>query len=287
MTSLFQFQGKPRTGRITLRIAIALSVLFPVMACAQVAITTTALPAGNTSNLYTATLAATGGTAPYTWQLAAGSLPAGLSLSSAGVISGKATTVTTGTPPVPASFTVQVTDSTALTATQTYGITVLAPGSHSLVINQYFTGGNGSTSSPYAYNYAELFNASPSGIDLQNWTIQIAAATLAFSQTGVYPLGSLDPYTAGDDRWIGWHRRLPCVPDHILRCIYREQLQSRSDVCAAKSGISGASLLVESWPVHAGVAGDDFVHWSTHDASADHSGPGPVRWLYQRNGKQQ
>jgi hypothetical protein len=197
MTSLFQFHGKPRTSRIILRVAFALSALFPIMTFAQVAITTTALPAGNTSNLYTAVLAASGGTAPYTWQLTAGSLPAGLSLSSAGVISGKATTVTPGTPPVPASFTVQVTDSAALTATQTYGIAILAPGSHSLVINQFFSGGNGSTGSPYAYNYVELFNASPSVVDLQNWTIQIAAATSAFSQTGVYPIGSLDPYTAG------------------------------------------------------------------------------------------
>src|ERR1700733_6225365 len=209
MTSLFRFQMKPRTGRFILRIVFVLSVLFPVMASAQVAITTTALPAGNTSNIYTATLAATGGTAPYTWQLTGGSLPTGLTLSSAGVISGQATTVTPGTPPVPASFTVQVTDSAQSTATQAYSITVLAPGSHSLVINQFFSGGNGSTSSPYAYNYLEVFNASPSVIDLQNWTVQIAPATSAFSQTGVYPLGSLDPYTAGTTGGSDGHGNYP------------------------------------------------------------------------------
>ncbi len=200
---------KSRTSRFILRIVFVLSVLFPVMASAQVAITTTALPAGNTSNIYTATLAATGGTAPYTWQLTGGSLPTGLTLSSSGVISGKATTVTPGTPPVPATFTIQATDSALNTATQTYSITVLAPGSHSLVINQYFTGGNGSTSSPYAYNYVELFNASPSVIDLQNWTIQIAPATSAFSETGVYPLGSLDPYTAGTTGGSDGHGNYP------------------------------------------------------------------------------
>src|ERR1700735_1196462 len=116
MTSLFRSQRKPRTFGIILRIALALSALFPAMAYAQVAITTTALPVGNTSNMYTATLAATGGTAPYTWQLSGGSLPAGLSLSSSGVISGKATAVTPGTPPVPASFTIQATDSAVNTA---------------------------------------------------------------------------------------------------------------------------------------------------------------------------
>ena len=110
---------------------------------------------------------------------------------------------------MPASFTIQATDSAQNTATQTYSITVLAPGSHSLVINQYFTGGNGSTSSPYAYNYVELFNASPSVIDLQNWTVQIAPATSAFSQTGVYPLGSLDPYTAGTTGGSDGHGNYP------------------------------------------------------------------------------
>ena len=207
MTSLFQM--KLRTSRFILRIAFALSALSPVMAYAQVAITTTALPAGNTSNLYTTTLAATGGTSPYTWQLTGGSLPTGLSLSSSGVISGRPTTVTPGTPPMPASFTIAATDSAQNTATQTYSITILAPGSHSLVINQYFTGGNGSTSSPYAYNYVELFNASPSVIDLQNWTVQIAPATSAFSQTGVYPLGSLDPYTAGTTGGSDGHGNYP------------------------------------------------------------------------------
>jgi large repetitive protein len=196
MMSLCQFLGKTKTSRMSLRL-LALSFLFPAIAFAQVAITTTALPGGNTSNLYTATLAASGGTAPFTWQLTGGVLPAGLTLSSAGVISGKATDLTTGNPPVASSFTVQVSDSTSLTATQTFSISILPPGSHSLVINQFFSGGNGSTSSPYAYNYAELFNASPAVIDLQNWTIQISPATSAFSQTGVYPIGSLDPYSVG------------------------------------------------------------------------------------------
>jgi hypothetical protein len=56
------------------------------------------LPSATQSALYQATLAATGGIAPYTWTLATGStLPAGLSLSSSGIISGSpASTVKTG-----------------------------------------------------------------------------------------------------------------------------------------------------------------------------------------------
>jgi hypothetical protein len=199
MTSLSQSQRTSRTGRLILPIAFTLSILFPVVACAQVAITTTTLPVGNTSNAYYATLAATGGSAPYTWQVIGGTLPTGLNLSSTGVISGPAT-LTTGTPPQPATFTVQVSDSLSASATQTYSITVLAPGSHSLVINQIFTGGNAgsvASPSPYQSDYVEVFNAGPVAVDLQNWTLQFGASGSAFAASGVAPIGSLDPYQIG------------------------------------------------------------------------------------------
>jgi hypothetical protein len=71
---------------------------------------------------YSQLLAATGGTAPYLWTLSFGELPSGLLLSSAGAITG--TPASTGT----SGFTVRVTDSASATTTQTYGITVIAPG---------------------------------------------------------------------------------------------------------------------------------------------------------------
>src|SRR6476659_108935 len=58
---------------------------------ATLAITTTSLHDGAMGQSYdsaTATLAATGGTSPYSWSVQSGALPAGLSLSSAGAISG-------------------------------------------------------------------------------------------------------------------------------------------------------------------------------------------------------
>ena len=60
-------------------------------------ITTTSLPGGTVGESYSATLEATGGATPYTWSVASGSLPGGLSLSSAGVISGTPTTAGTST----------------------------------------------------------------------------------------------------------------------------------------------------------------------------------------------
>jgi Putative Ig domain len=70
-------------------------------------ITTTTLNSGQTSVAYSAALSATGGTAPYTWTVASGDLPAGLTLSDGGTISGTPTTAGN------ASFSVKVTDSAA------------------------------------------------------------------------------------------------------------------------------------------------------------------------------
>jgi hypothetical protein len=65
------------------------SVTLPLTVNAALAVTTTSLPGAQVGKAYTATLAATGGTAPLTWSIAAGSLPAGLSFTpSSGVIAG-------------------------------------------------------------------------------------------------------------------------------------------------------------------------------------------------------
>ncbi len=73
--------------------------------------------------VYSTALAGTGGIAPYTWSLTQGALPAGLTLSSSGVISGTPSSVGT------TSFTVTLTDSgsPALTATAAFTITTIYP----------------------------------------------------------------------------------------------------------------------------------------------------------------
>jgi hypothetical protein len=82
-------------------------------------ITTSSLPNGTVAVTYSQTLAATGGTSPYTWTITAGTLPAGLSLSSSGIISGTPTTAGG-----PASLTFRVTDSASATTTKSLSITV-------------------------------------------------------------------------------------------------------------------------------------------------------------------
>jgi large repetitive protein len=87
-------------------------------------VTTTSLPNGVQNASYTATtLAASGGITPYTWSVTVGTLPTGMTLSSAGVLSGKPTAAAT------TNFTVQVSDSSspALTATKALSIVVNPP----------------------------------------------------------------------------------------------------------------------------------------------------------------
>jgi len=84
------------------------------------AITTTSLPNGTVAVAYSQTLAASGGTSPYTWAVASGSLPSGLSLSTAGAITGKPSAAGAS------SFTVQLTDATGVTASRQLTLTIVA-----------------------------------------------------------------------------------------------------------------------------------------------------------------
>ena len=87
--------------------------------------TSPALPQATQSAAYQATLATSGGVGPYSWSLATGStLPSGLTLSTAGVISGTlASSVAAGN----YAFTVQVTDtSTGSTASTLFTLGVFA-----------------------------------------------------------------------------------------------------------------------------------------------------------------
>ena len=94
----------------------------PVSTGGSPSITTTSLPGAISGTAYDETLAASGGTGPYTWSVTIGSLPANLHLSTTGILSGTPTTGGTS------SFTAQVEDANSNTATATLSITVAAIG---------------------------------------------------------------------------------------------------------------------------------------------------------------
>ncbi len=79
------------------------------------------LPNTTAGQSYSQTLTASGGVAPYTFSVTAGSLPNGLTLSSAGALSG--TTTTSGT----FNFTVTGSDANAQTGSTAYSVTVAVP----------------------------------------------------------------------------------------------------------------------------------------------------------------
>ncbi len=96
-----------------------------------VSVKTTSLGNGNQGQPYSETLAAKGGDVPYTWAITKGTLPAGLSLTSYGVISGTPTGWGVST------FTVKATDlsSPAQTATGTVTLDVIeAPPTSAVVM---------------------------------------------------------------------------------------------------------------------------------------------------------
>jgi len=96
-------------------------VVFNATGVAALAIPTASpLPAGEVTVAYTTTLTATGGTAPYTWAVTSGTLPAGLALAkNTGAITGKPTSA--GTPP---AFTITVTDAAKTSVAKAFTMTI-------------------------------------------------------------------------------------------------------------------------------------------------------------------
>ena len=145
---------------------------------AGLSITTSGLPNGAVGAAYQQALAATGGTPPYTWSVTSSQspLPAGLALSSAGMITGVPTTAETS------SFSVQVTDSGSSTAEASLNITITTTAlsvsttalSFSTSAAQSFTVSGGIGTVTESDNCAQLGVANvtpPSSGALGTWTV--------------------------------------------------------------------------------------------------------------------
>ena len=105
-------------------------------ACLPLTLSPPVLPTAIVGAPYLQTVTAAGGTAPYTFQLAAGTLPGGISLSMAGVLSG--TPVSTGS----FAFTVAATDATGCSGSRAYVLTVVTAFTGDHIVGQGFGPGN-------------------------------------------------------------------------------------------------------------------------------------------------
>jgi len=108
------------TVKVTDKNSVSVTLALSINVAAALVITTASLPNGQVGSAYAQSLAASGGTPPYTWSITSGALPPGLSLSSAGQISG--TPSAAGT----ANFTVKATDSSSTTASKAFSINIAA-----------------------------------------------------------------------------------------------------------------------------------------------------------------
>ncbi len=137
----------------------------------DVTITTTNLPSGVVNTAYSATLTASGGSGTYTWSITDGNLPAGLTLSPSGSISGTPTTADTS------SVTIKATDANSKTATMTYSVTISAQGAAPALsvatssLPDGIAGANyaaslSATGGAGAYNWSVISGALPSGLSL-------------------------------------------------------------------------------------------------------------------------
>ncbi|MBY0502798.1 MAG: Ig domain-containing protein [Bryobacteraceae bacterium] len=115
------------------------------------AFSTFTLPSARQNQSYTTTLQATGGTGPYTFELAAGTLPQGLTLTPAGVLSG----VPGGISATP--FTIRLTDGTGATSLVTYFFDI---NGSSLALTGALPG-SGQVGQPYRYSFAATGGTGP------------------------------------------------------------------------------------------------------------------------------
>src|SRR5882762_699465 len=155
---------------ITKTFAVTITVTAPP------AITTTTLPPGVEGTAYSQAIAKTGGAGTVTFSISAGTLPAGLTLSGAGTISGKPTG-----PNGTASFTVKVTDSstmTPMTAIQALSILVNLPAAPTITTTTQPAGVEGTA-------YSQMVAATGFGTLTFTTSAGAVPAGLALSSAGL------------------------------------------------------------------------------------------------------
>jgi hypothetical protein len=160
--------------------------------CPAITVLPATLPNGTVAVAYSQILSGTGGTAPYTFAVTSGTLPAGLTLTAAGVLAGTPTTAGSST------FTVTATDANGCTGVRTYTIVIAAapivppicpvitlspptlpPGTVGVAYSQTITGSGGTA--PYTFGVTS--GTLPAGLTLTPAGVLAGTPTAAGSST--------------------------------------------------------------------------------------------------------
>jgi hypothetical protein len=161
-------------------LSVKLSIAIAAPPPAPLTVSTSSLPTGTISTSYSSGLQAAGGTSPYTWSITSGTLPAGLTLASTGLIS--------GTPTVSGNFSIGVTvkdaGSPVQTNTATLALSIVAAGPLAIsttslsggITNESFSTSLNATGGTTPYSWSITNGTLPAGLSL-------AAATGTISGT--------------------------------------------------------------------------------------------------------
>ena len=183
-------------------------------------ITTTTIPPESSAVPYSVTLAATGGTTPYTWTLSSGNLPPGLNLTPSGTIAGTPTTAGTYT------FTIQATDNAAPNRTNTATFTVqiqppltitsttLADTTVGATYNATFTATGGNT--PYTWTVSS--GALPNGLTLKSDGTLSGIALAPTNSTFAVQVTDATPDNSAN-RVSDLHAQCHARPQHREQCL--------------------------------------------------------------------
>jgi large repetitive protein len=164
------------------------AIVINAAACPTITVSPSILPVPTAGIPYNQTITASGGTAPYAFSVTFGSLPAGLTLVSSGVLSG--TPITAGV----STFTVTATDALSCFGSRSYTVAVVCPtiaispatltsGTVGAAYSQAITASGGT--GPYTYSVTT--GSLPSGITLSSTGLLsgqgLSAGTFTFTIT--------------------------------------------------------------------------------------------------------